>query len=363
MHFTIRRLVVAASFLVPLAGAAPASARSMDVPGVIRTAVEKVIRPGYAGFHEKTTAMSAAATALCKAPSAEALKTARAAFSDTVDAWSRIEFIRVGPVMDDHRMERILFWPDRKSIGLKQVQAVLADKDPTASTAEQVGKKSVAAQGLGALEYVLFGTGSETLEGSSEPFRCTYGQAIAGNLDAMAGELQAAWDDPKGFAAIWETPGPDNRHFRNNTEALGELVDTIVQGIEFTRDVRLKAFLRDTPAEDKPRLAVFWRSEKTIDSLRGNIDGMRALFEESGFAAGVPADAHEAARSVSFEFSNALRGLDVPRLPLDELLKDQALRDKIIYFRLVSSSLTNLIGTDLAGILGLSAGFSSLDGD
>ena len=83
----------------------------------------------------------------------------------------------------------MLFWPDRKGIGLKQVQAALAAKDPTAADAAQLAGKSVAMQGLGALEFVLFGTGAETLAGTGDAYRCAYGAAIAANLDGIAAEL------------------------------------------------------------------------------------------------------------------------------------------------------------------------------
>ena len=355
------RLFLACCVVLPLASAANADA--IDTKAVVQGAIEHFIRPGYQQFHAATGALNEATEKLCKNPSSTQLSSARQAFSETVDAWSRVEILRFGPVMDDHRMERVLFWPDRKGIGMRQVQAVLAEQDESASTPERVAKKSVAAQGLGALEFVLFGTGSEMLEGTSEPFRCTYGLAITGNLNAMAGELQAAWDDPNGFASLWANPGPDNRYYRNDQEALGELVDVMVQGLEFVRDLRLKAFLRDSAEEDKPRLAVFWRSGKTIDSLRENMDAMRSLFEDSGFAAALPVEGRETGKSVLFEFSNAGRALDLPVQPLEELLKDKLARDKLVYFQLVTSSLTKLIGTDLSGALGLSAGFSSLDGD
>ncbi|EFG2587221.1 peptidase M75, Imelysin, partial [Escherichia coli] len=56
----------------------------------------------------------------------------------------------------------------------------------------------------------------------------------------------------------------------------------------------------------------------------------------------------------------ALAGLDQP---VADLLKDEQGRQKLTYFRLVTSSLTDLFGSKLSGALGLSAGFSSLDGD
>ena len=101
----------------------------------------------------------------------------------------------------------MLFWPDRKGIGLKQVQAALADKDATAADPATLAGKSVAMQGLGALEFVLFGTGAETLAATGDAYRCAYGAAIAGNLETIAAELDDAWQAPDGFAALWAESG------------------------------------------------------------------------------------------------------------------------------------------------------------
>src|SRR5690606_30767337 len=105
--------------------------------------------------------------------------------------------------------------------------------DPSALAA-----KSVAVQGLTALEFVLYGTGAEELTAAKGSFRCRYGLAVAGNLDGMAGEIAAGWDDAGGFAATWTSPGPSTRLYRDDAEMLGALVDQLVYGIDLVRDVR-----------------------------------------------------------------------------------------------------------------------------
>jgi len=62
-----------------------------------------------------------------------ALKEARNAFATTVDAWSKVEIFRFGPINEDHRFDRLFYWPDPKSIGLKQVQDALAHRDQAAT--------------------------------------------------------------------------------------------------------------------------------------------------------------------------------------------------------------------------------------
>ena len=195
---------------VLLAGALPASA-AMKASDVIQRAIDGFVRPAYASLHDQAGSLTKAMHALCQVPSKKDLDAARAEFSATVAAWSVAEIIRFGPIAENNRLERMLFWPDRKSIGLKQVQAALSDKDPTAADPAQLATKSVAMQGLGALEFVLYGDGAEALAGKDDPYRCAYGAAVADNIETIAADVSDAWNKPDGFAALWARPGPTTR--------------------------------------------------------------------------------------------------------------------------------------------------------
>jgi predicted lipoprotein len=329
---------------------------------IVNGATDGFIRPSYHAFHESTSALSQAGKALCASPSQAALDAARKSFGETVDAWSRIEIIRFGPVTVQNRLERVLFWPDRKGTGLKQVQAALAARDPTAADVGQLAGKSVAMQGLGALEFVLYGTGSEALA-LGDAYRCSYGAAIAGNLDAMAADLDAAWANPDGFAKTWANPSADNPLYRDGTEAVTELMDVFVTGTELVRDIRLGGFLDKEAKDDKPRQALFWRSGKTVDTLAGNLDGMRALLEASRLAGALPTDQAWMGKEALFELGNAANAAKAATGPIADVLADPDKRGKLTYFGLVTSSLSDIFGTQMSGALGLTAGFSSLDGD
>jgi hypothetical protein len=350
----LRPVLLAAALLAHIL---PAAA---SVDQVVR-AVDGFVRPAYAGFETAAERSATQMTALCETPSADAWEAARAGFVDLVGAWSRVEILRFGPVTEENRLERILFWPDRKGIGLKQVQAALASHDSTASDAASLKGKSVAMQGLGALEFVLFGTNSEELATPGDPYRCAYGRAIADNIAAMAAEIDAAWQQPDGIAAQWSNPGGDNPLYRSDDEATTELFDVLVHGLDMVRDVRLNGFLGETPEKDRPRLAIFRRSGATAVSLKGNLDGLRDLFVASGLAEGLPSDSAWIPDSVSFEFRTIDTMLD--GLVVGEALTDESERSRLQSVRLITSHLSELFGINLAAALGLSAGFSSLDGD
>ncbi len=343
---------------IPLAFASSALADTE----IIAKAAKNFVIPAYELFAQSAGDMRKDMEVLCAAQSADALTAAQARFGSLVNAWSEVEIIRFGPITADNRLERVLFWPDRKSIGLKQVQAALADKDATATDPAQLPTKSVAMQGLGALEFVLFGTGFEALKAPGDPYRCAYGLAVASNLDAIAKDVLAEWQAQDGMAARWTSAGPGNAVYHTDDEAMTELFNVLVHGLEMTRDVRLKGFLGNTPAEDKPKQAIYWRSGGTIISLSANMHGMRKLFEASGLADKLPADSAWIADSITFEFNTANTMFDKAAGPIVEVLKDER-RNGLPAAMLITSHLSELFGINLAGALGLSAGFSSLDGD
>lgn len=357
-----KRLAAALAFPLFLAAAWPASA-AVKASDVIGRAIDGFVRPAYVNLDDHAASLTKAIRQLCAAPSEQNLDAARADFSATVDAWSVAEIIAFGPIKENNRLERMLYWPDRKSIGLRQVQATLAAKDPSATDPAQLAGKSVAMQGLGALEYILFGDGAETLAKKDEPYRCAYGAAVAGNIQAIAGEVHDAWNKPDGFASLWANPGPKNPLYRDGTEAVTELVGVFINELEMIRDVRLKGFLGAKPDADKPKQAIYWRSQNTANSLAGNISGIDELFQASKLGDALPADARWMAESIHIQLTNGVATAKSVTGPIDKALADPALRDKLDHFALITSSLSTLIGTRMTAEFGLTAGFSSLDGD
>lgn len=349
-------------FPMALAAAQPASA-AVQASDVVNGAVDGFIRPAYASLQQHATSTAKAVKALCEAPSQQAIDAARTEFAGMVTAWSTIEIVRFGPVTENNRLERMLYWPDRKGLGLKQVQAALADKDASAADATGVSSKSIAMQGLGALEFVLHGQDAETLAGKDGAYRCAYGLAIAGNIETIATEVSAAWAKPDGFAAQWASPGPDNPLYRDGSEAVTELMGAFINGLELVRDQRLKSFFGASPDEDKPKQAIYWRSGLTGAALAANLDGMNRLFQASNLGDALPKDERWIADSIEIQLVNGVAAAREASGPATEVLADSKRRAALEHFQLITSSLSNLFGTRLSGAFGLTAGFSSLDGD
>lgn len=351
--------IVVALVAMPVAAQEP----TLTAQDVVSLAITEAIRPGFAHYGEATASLQRDVGGLCDAPSEAGLETARGQFKSTVVAWSRVELYRLGPLMAGNRNDKILFWPDRKSIALKQVQAILAEPDLDAAEPVKLAGKSVAVQGLGALEFVLFGTGAEQLARAEGEFRCRYALAIATLLGDTAAQLSAEWNDPEGISKRLLAPSeadPDYRSFREVAEAL---TGVLAHGTEAIRDQRLLPFLGRDGAAPKPKSALFWRSGMTVPSIGGNFEGLRALLEKSRIAEATAAENLWVGNSASFEFGNAERAGKLITAPVDAALADPRQKQALDYLVIVTQSLDSILGESLAAALGLSVGFSSLDGD
>lgn len=343
--------------------AGPALAQTITPSQVLAAAVNQVIRPGVAELKSRASGLESAMGGLCAVPSDRALAIARQQFGLTAQAYGRIEFLRIGPLMEDNRADRLLFWPDRRGIGLRQVQAILAEQDAGATEVTALRDKSVAVQGLGALEFVLFGTDAEELAGPDATFRCRYGQAIAANISSIADQVAMGWYRYDGVAPHLTRPVPENADYRTETEALEALVGLVVHGIEGLRDTRINPFIAQDEAAAKPKQALFWRSGLTMAMIRADIEGMEALVAGSGLARAVGPDDVGLDNSIAFEFRNAYRAIGLVTLPVEQAVADEKQAFALNYLTIVARSLQVLIGEQLSAALGLSVGFSSLDGD
>lgn len=345
-------------FTTPALAFEPAKART-----VLARAVDEAIIPGYRAFEASTERLATAMDALCATPSAETEKAARAAFLDTLTAWGPVEIIRSGPALEKNRFERVLYYPDRKGIALKQVQAILSKKDESATSAASLSGKSVGVQGLGALEFVLYGTGHEALATEPASHRCRYGAAIADNLHGIAGEFAAAWQAPDGVGAAWKTPGPENPLFRSETEAVTELLGVMVHGAEMVRDQRLRAFVGSQEQKPNPKLAIFWRSGATWTMIGADMAGLLDFWQKAGMNDLLADDQRSVGTSIEFVMKALKRSAGTITPDIEAALLTPEERAKIDFLILNGKDLITRLSEDYGKALGLGAGFSFSDGD
>jgi uncharacterized protein len=370
------RLIVAATLLCGSAPSAPQGAA--DHAAIARDALTEVIRPGYAALAKETGTLQDKVAALCQLPSEAALDQAKQAFGATVMAWSRVEILRFGPVTEHHRYERLFYWPDPKSIGLRQVQDALAAKDDGVELPDELAGKSVALQGLPALEYLLYGDGAEALakereivgDDESPPeveeegaFLCAFALAVATNIDRIAGGVVEDWREGSAYEKAFLGPVPEDPIYHAPKEVTLDLFKSFTSGIELVRDQKLGKPLGASPAEAKPKLAAFWRSGLSFANAAGNLEGVRTLFAKGGFAQVVSGESAGVENSILFDLDHAievLRGVD---LPMAAVVANDDVRAKIEALRVALKGAAQTAGDMIARGAGLAFGFNALDGD
>ncbi|WP_417515401.1 imelysin family protein [Minwuia sp.] len=347
----------------------PAFAASGGEQGRSLTAVDQVILPGHAVLIEAASNQQQSVEALCAMPGTDTLERARADFDGLVAAFSRIEFIRFGPARTDFRAERLFFWPDRRGRGLKQVQALLKAADAGALSGASLYEKSVAVQGLPALEYVLFGEGAGQLGRAGDPLRCRYALAIAANVVNVAGALQADWIAPDGHRARMAAPAGDNAVYRSQAEVLRTLLDAGREQLQLVIDGKLARPLGESIERARPKRAPLWRSGNDLPSVIANIEGLIALFASLKSDDETRSDNRAAdvlIGSLLIELGSARDAIVRARHIADGQGSAYELaqaRELLEYAVIPLGGALDVLSESLPGAFGLIAGFNALDGD
>lgn len=342
----------------------PAVAQT-DLHAITRGMIEGHILPAYATLVGVSGAQLGAVDTLCAAPSQDNLDAAQARFADLVEAWAAVEFIRFGPARQDNRYERQFFWPDRNGRGLNQVQGAIVSEDETVTSVESLQGKSVALQGIMALEYALFGTGAQELA-DGNVHRCAYASAIAGAIADTAQSVFDDWMGADGYAALMLNTGPDNAVYRSDEEVLQELLRAMAEQLQIIHDAKLVRVVGTTAQDARSRRAPLWRSGQTLPMIIANAQAMLSLNEAGQFADLLPDQATRYAGTLRFELGQVitrLQGLHETDLSLEALITSEETHGRLASVALPLAGAMRVVGEIYPFELGLTMGFNSLDGD
>jgi uncharacterized protein len=353
-----------AAIILGLFAAGPARAvGEADYAGFVRRAIDFHVRSAYEGFAQHTELLKIETDALCAAPDEARLEAARRAFRRTVRSLATLEPVRYGPILQDHRQERLAFWPDARGHGMRQMQLLMAAKDPSALDPIALSAKSVGVQGLTAYEILTFDSelAPELLREGA--WHCRYAMAIAANVDAIARQMALAWEGEDGAAAIFLEPGPSNPLFRNHREAAGKILAGMAAALDIMATQKLQAIIGADPTRARPRLAPYWRSGETFPTMAATLEATRHLFEVSGVVDLVHPGQVWMRDWVLFELGNAIRIVDEFSLPVELAMADRESRQAATYLIVIVSSMRSALGRELTAAVGLEPGFNAHDGD
>lgn len=305
----------------------------------VQAVVDDHILPGYARLADETAELAAAAQDDC---SPDGLTSA---FHAAYDAWISISHINFGPLEDQALTLSMSFWPDPKNRTGKALARLASNADPIVDDPQAFQDVSAAAQGLTALERLLYEPQPDA------DYACRLTRAIATGLAQKSQTLNAAWPE---FAEQMLTAGDDgNTRFQSEPEARRVVYTALSTGLEFLHDQRLGRPL-GTFDRPRPRRAEAWRSERSLRHVELQLAALERLAAamtdaDLGVTSATFADAQ--ARADALE-DPALQGVAQPA----ERFKVEVLQQAV---RAVQVAVIDEIGAPL----GITAGFNALDGD
>jgi|GEM_PF-526957 len=360
-------IVFAAIFMVCLNRFGESANVEPLAPGLwVSTVLATVVIPSHKKFVVASGDMVEAAGRLCAKPGSGTLETARNRFAKLVAAWSNIELYRFGPARVNNLHARLFFWPDRRNRGIRQVKRIIKSEDTTAVDLSKLKNKSVATQGLPALEYLFFGQGAETLKNSVGEYRCSYAYTVAQAIDDHAAILLAYWADDGGHAQTMMSTGGSNSIYYSTEEVIQELLWAAITQLEIIYNLKLKAMLGESPDKTKPYRTPFARSTLAPSAISDNIDSVLRLFANSSAPLLSSKNHGHYAATLRFELdqvSYVFAELDEDLRGWKDLLQIPRTQESLRYSLYPLAGAIRVLREDYTSALGLSLGFNAMDGD
>ena len=246
--------------------------------------VNRILDRQYQGLKTEASLLAASAETFCQHPSAAnetIAKQVQLSWQQANLAWMRVQGINTQALLTDNRAWYFQFWPDRKNITQKQVEALLTQANENApenaandaSAQNQINlatlaERGVVVQGMNAIEYQLFDPSIDLLAYRGE--RCQLLMAQTQLLSQRATELDQAL-----------TP------IANEATAINQLVNDLIGWLETIKIKKLglplgiknnvsAAAQTLTP---KPYEVESWRSQTSLTNIEQNLMMIRQLLD------------------------------------------------------------------------------------
>ena len=283
-------------------------------------------------------------------------------------AWQRIQWLKVGAVVENDRLLRIQLWPDANDAVSRGVNDLIAEQ--FVITAEYVSGENLGAQGIPALEYLFFPevSSDSLLTATDRQKRCEVSSAIAQNLLNMSTDINADWQATGGNYQAEFVGGTGD--FTSVKNAVEELTTNWLQHIEIVEDTKLNEVLGDSSL-GKARDAEHYLSDKSLASISINIHSFLSIYTNDdglGFDS-ILVDFLEQ-QTINQELTTSLTSVVTQIEQINQnfesyetMLADAAGREALTNLVAEMRVLIDLIDITFTQALDLNLGFNSSDGD
>ncbi|WP_181884979.1 imelysin family protein [Pontibacter diazotrophicus] len=327
---------------------------------------DNLLVPAFTVFENKTEAMDAAVNAFVATPTAGTLATARTAYQEAYLALQDVSVYEFGPAE-----EQLL----RANLNIYPTSAAEIENNVTSGTYDLQAAANLDAKGFPALDYLLYGAGSEAAvveqytSGAHAANRKKYLQDVSSLVHQRANAAYTGW-----------TSGNYVDTFKNaQGTAVGSAVGNLVNQLNFDIDVTKRAKVgfpsgRFSVGEALPEKVEAYYSQTSLDLLKQAIRAEKAAFlgmtangtngpglddyldhVEAPYGEGMLSDAIEAQFDAALAAANAVQG------PLAEAVTTQPQAVTKVYDEL--QKLIVLTKTDMPSALGVAINYTDSDGD
>ncbi|CAA0087558.1 Uncharacterised protein [Zhongshania aliphaticivorans] len=369
-----KRAVMAGLSIIAVAACSPPPSSK-----ILLDATASGIVDNYQSLSLASQSLATAAETFCQAPNDNSkYEQLQSHWKSTTERWSAVQNIQFGPLMIDNQAWKIQFWPDKKNLIARKVEALLKTEEPL--TLERVDDASVVVQGLSSLEYLLFDSKAGQQTRYSEPQgqrRCELLVAVTSHLQAVANGLYNDWHAEGGnYLATFTSTGEKNPEFPDDNVAIAYLLDTLVSGIELIKRDKLENPLAITTSNNTqsraPQTQIYqlewWRSQYSKEAIIINLKTLEHIFN-GGEAYGIDDYLNEAkqqgplSEKIKQGFEKSIAAASAIDNSLFSIANIPEQRPSLLTLHNELAKLLALLRNELPAALGVSLGFNSKDGD
>ncbi|MCL9780235.1 iron-regulated protein A [Vibrio sp. S4M6] len=264
----------------------------------------------------------------------------------TMQAWMALQGQEVGPEKALQQSWNIQFWPDKKNTtGRKMLRLLQQNKSWTAT---EISQQSVAVQGLGSLEWLLYDSSSTLGQDNNS---CDLAVAISKNLERNALAVSKAWEKDNPWREL-----TDSVWLATYTSLLSHQLDYTMKKLSLTMA---------KIGYPKPYFAESWRSKTSIQNIKFNVLALQRLYVADGHGMDRILRSRgdeQLANSIQAQFESILASWPNQHTLFEMLQTHKGYQSLLLQFNKLYQ-LRYLIQDQVPVKLGVTIGFNSTDGD
>ncbi len=233
----------------------------------------------YNDLQSKLTTLKTASNTFCSSPNDAGFETLRTEWKNAFSSWMSAQWIIRGPIDENFRFQNIQSWPlaDSRKVAVSVNQDIANSAELTES---YIANRPVQAQGLPALEYLLFSEGVDSNSISTR--QCDLIKAISANILTISTDVNSEWGR---YASDITHPGPGVQ-FRNFDASVNFFANLFLNQLIIIKDDKLGKPLGFNKQGQKgnplPKKGEAWISRQSLTSVLNNYQSLQALYKDEG---------------------------------------------------------------------------------